>query len=258
MIFLSHTHTDKSLVDTIAKKLAVIFGKEEVFYDSWSIQPGDGIIDQMNNALENCKYFFFFVSKKSLQSNMVKIEWQNALHKSTHGKIKIIPVKIDDCIMPSVLSQILYINIYLHGLEIAIRQMIDVIKKNDAYILQNEFSNIRAYIKKELNMLNIEFRAEFYLEPQSMYIILVNNSIDELSYKAINETFFIEKFSENVQLDDGRNIKGAILLGRSSATSPGFPFIIQVIAKEHKTINFIDVMHTISQGKFKDIPIIYL
>lgn len=68
MIFLSHNFKDGD-----------IFGQENVFYDSWSIQPGDGIIDKMNDGLTQCKLFFFFVSNNSLNSEMVKLEWLNAL-----------------------------------------------------------------------------------------------------------------------------------------------------------------------------------
>ena len=78
MIFISHTAKDKAIVEPIALRLAQVYGQNNVFYDSWSIQPGDGIIDKMNEGLTNCKFFFFFVSKNSLQSNMVKLEWQNA------------------------------------------------------------------------------------------------------------------------------------------------------------------------------------
>lgn len=81
MIFLSHTLVNKNIVEPIAQKLAFVFGQNNIFYDSWSIQPGDGIIEKMSIALDQCKYFFFFVSKESLKSDMVKLEWQNALYK---------------------------------------------------------------------------------------------------------------------------------------------------------------------------------
>jgi len=51
MIFLSHNHKDKEVVEQIAIRLKDIFGQDHVFYDSWSMQPGDGIIDKMNEAL---------------------------------------------------------------------------------------------------------------------------------------------------------------------------------------------------------------
>jgi hypothetical protein len=100
MIFLSHTKADKPIVEPIAITLARVFGQENVFYDSWSIQPGDGIIDRMNEGLNKCKYFFFFVTKNSLQSKMVTLEWQNALMKKVSGGIKFIPIRLDDCTMP--------------------------------------------------------------------------------------------------------------------------------------------------------------
>ena len=57
MIFLSHNSKDKGIVEPFANKLAEVFGRDNVFYDSWSIQPGDGIIDKMEMGLKNTKYF---------------------------------------------------------------------------------------------------------------------------------------------------------------------------------------------------------
>ncbi len=51
MIFLSHNSSDKRIVEPFANRLAEVFGRENIFYDSWSIQPGDGIIDQMEHGL---------------------------------------------------------------------------------------------------------------------------------------------------------------------------------------------------------------
>ena len=50
MIFLSHTHDDMPVVEPFALQLRKIFGEEKVFYDSWSIQPGDGIIEKINDG----------------------------------------------------------------------------------------------------------------------------------------------------------------------------------------------------------------
>lgn len=85
MIFISHNHADKPFVEHIAVKLAGAFGQDNVFYDSWSIQPGDGIIDRMSEALGKCTHFFFFVTANSLKSKMVSLEWQNAVLLSTKG-----------------------------------------------------------------------------------------------------------------------------------------------------------------------------
>jgi len=74
-IFISHNSKDKPLIEPIANHLADTFGRENVFYDSWSIQPGDDILDKMDDGLEKADIFFFFMSPNSLESNMVKIEW---------------------------------------------------------------------------------------------------------------------------------------------------------------------------------------
>ena len=62
MIFLSHNYKDKAIVEQVALRLRSIYGQDKVFYDSWSIQPGDGIIDKMEHGLTNCRYFFFQTS----------------------------------------------------------------------------------------------------------------------------------------------------------------------------------------------------
>ena len=131
MIFLSHNSKDKIIVEPIAIKLREVFGQDNVFYDSWSIQPGDGIIDKMNEGLANCSLFYFFVSKNSLESFMVKLEWQNAVMRMSNGKAKLIPVRIDDCLLPPILSQSLYIDLYTNGFDVALRQfyIILVVKK---------------------------------------------------------------------------------------------------------------------------------
>ena len=90
MIFISHNYNDKPVVEQIALRLREVFGQDKVFYDSWSIQPGDGIIDKMNEGIGDCELFLFCVSKNSLQSKMVSLEWQNALIKATKGQTKII------------------------------------------------------------------------------------------------------------------------------------------------------------------------
>lgn len=258
MIFISHTHADKLMVEPIAQRLASVFGQENVFYDRWSIQPGDGIIDKMEKALAKCKFFFFFVSKKSITSEMVKLEWQNALLKATKAETKIIPVKLDDCLMPSVLLQTLYIDVFGHGVENAIRQMIDVISEKNTFsgIETQGFQNIRGYVSKlEDGSIQIEFRAEAYMEPHSNYMILVENTKDEISFTAIGESQFGSGFNNDLKLEDGTTVNG-IVLSRMTATSPGFPFIAKLTPKENTEIKFKGLMRAVSRTQFSSIPVI--
>ena len=185
-------HDDDQLL-----RLAQVYGQNNVFYDSWSIQLGDGIIDKMNEGLTNCKFFFFFVSKNSLQSNMVKLEWQNAILKASNGTAKLIPVKLDDCMMPALLLQTLYIDVFGKGLENAIRQMIDIINGANTFSSLNQtYENVRAYIKKNSSSeMLIEFRAETYMEPISRYAILVKNEENDIIIKCESDAMFTQRIN---------------------------------------------------------------
>lgn len=141
--FLSHKHEDKPVVEPIALKLRAIFGEGAVFYDAWSIQPGDGIIERMNAGLEAPEFVFFFVSKRSLGSGLVSVEWQNALYKASKGETRLIPVRIDEVVMPPVLRQNLYVDIYSVGIEAGIVQIVNVVQGNSSFTPQHEgFSNL--------------------------------------------------------------------------------------------------------------------
>jgi proteic killer suppression protein len=53
VIFLSHTHADKPLVDTIAQHLAAAFGKYAIFYDA--AEAIDDLRIPPGNRLEKLK-----------------------------------------------------------------------------------------------------------------------------------------------------------------------------------------------------------
>ncbi len=257
MIFLSHTHADKPLVDPIANKLSQVFGRQNVFYDSWSIQPGDGIIDKMSEALSGCRFFFFFVSKNSLQSNMVKLEWQNAVLKATKGETRIIPVKLDDCLMPGVLLQTLYIDFFGQGPENALRQMVDVISGRSIYRsgVYEGYHNLRAYVKEASGVHTIEFRAESYMEPHSRYLIILDNTEEDVSWTALGESMFESKFVTGAKLNDGK-VVNCLLIARQAPTTPGFPFVVELKPKRIAAVSIRGAMHAVSRDQFSSIPVI--
>lgn len=254
MIFLSHNYKDKPVVEQVALRLMQLFGADQVFYDSWSIQPGDGIIDKMNKGLADCQLFLFFVSKNSLQSKMVELEWQNAVMKATQGKTKIIPVKLDDCMMPSVLLQTLYVDLFGQGLDIALTQIVDITSGRNTFKPgPQEFSNLRAIAREEDGVLVVECRAEFYLEPISSFLFLVQNDENDLEFECLSSGMTYGGFNKNIKLDDGRVFNcQAVRIERP--TTPGFPFIEKIKPKAGIGVKLAGVMHEKSQGRFNMIP----
>lgn len=191
-IFISHNSKDKPVVEPIAIKLAKIFGQNEVFYDSWSIKPGDGIIGKMNEGLENCRFVFFFVSINSLESYMVALEWQNAIMKASRGQAKLVPVRIDNCEMPALLLQTLYIDLFSNGLDTSLRQMIELIKGDNTFHPQfAQVKNLSAkYITRTDRDIIIELSTNYFMEPVPHFVFATPNKQDEISYNILKSATF--------------------------------------------------------------------
>lgn len=254
MIFISHNHKDKQIIEPIALRLREIFGEDKVFYDSWSIQPGDGIIDKMNQALGTCRLFLFFVSQNSLLSDMVKLEWQNAIMKSTGTGIKIIPVKLDSCLMPPLLMQSLYIDLFGQGIEVALRQIVDVAEgRNTFQPGPQHFSNLRAYFYQDEEKTIIECHAEYFLEPISSFLVLVENQAEEVSIK-YRGSMYMDGIFQEIKLDNGEVYNGKTL-GIDRGTLPGFPFIIEITPQDKAEVKLRGIMHQKSQTRWELIPL---
>lgn len=253
MIFLSHNSKDKRIVEPFANKLAEVFGRDNVFYDSWSIQPGDGIIDKMESGLKNAKYFFFFVSANSLQSNMVRLEWQNAIVKASNGNVKFIPVRLDKSEMPMLLAQTLYLDVYQNGFDLVLSQMIDVSNGENTYRgTATSYENVKARVKCGEKELNILIYAETYTEPLSKYAIILSNEEDDISWNCGKDNVVMYGFNKDVVIP-GVN---ALAFNFVRATSPEFPIRINITSKTK--VKFITVCRQVNEEKYKAIPIEYV
>lgn len=254
MIFISYNHNDSELVSVIANKLSDIFTTDNIFFDKWSIQPGDGIIDKMNTGLSNAKFMFFFVSKNSLLSKMVSLEWQNALLKSTKGQIKLIPVKIDDCIMPEILFQSLYIDLFGQGLDVAFRQMLDIIEQKKPDTTQKKYENVRAKLCSKGSKTFIEFNAVTYMEPQASFAIALANTQDEFKAWEKDSPSFQSAFRlGDKSLQDGTRVN-VLTFQRDRPLSPGFPYTLELTQLKDKKLKIVEVFHASDPRSYRVIP----
>jgi len=257
MIFLSHNSKDKVIVEPIAIKLREIFGQENVFYDSWSIQPGDGIIDRMNEGLAKCTIFYFFVSNNSLSSYMVKLEWQNAVMKASNGRAKLIPVRIDNCLIPPILSQSLYIDLYTNGFDVALRQIVDIATGSNTYRPQfARISNLEArtpsFVGREIE---VEVLAKYYMEPIPHFLFSTPNAENEISFQCKECNMYTSSFNKGVlSIDNGKDHENAIFLAPPGLITPGFPFIAQFKAITEADIRISSVWHEETKNNWKPIP----
>lgn len=257
MIFLSLNYLDRPTVEPIAIQLSTVYGMEKVFYDGWSVQPCEGIVGKNDQVLEKCEFFFFFVSKNSLDSNLVKLEWQNAIYKATQNKARIIPVKLDDCLMPAIFLQTLYIDFFGTGPEYGLRQMIDVINKQKTSIgVEQTYENVRGYniLSKSINdELHLEVRAETYVEPVSKYIVLLQHEENEVEGKCTNNAIIQQVFMRDLHVGENYKSNG-IFFDVVRATAPGFPIKFSIKSKNGKPVRFNGIMKGLAENKIRHIP----
>lgn len=257
-IFLSHNFMDKPLVEAVALKLAAIFGQDQVFYDSWSIKPGDGIIDQMNKGLEAPEFVFFFVSKNSLASGMVKLEWQNALYSASKGKTRIVPVRIDGSEMPSVLRQTLFIDMHTAGLEVAIAQIVGVTQGNASFTPQHlGFSNL-SYVKRSVEdgWLEIVIKASHLMEPNPNFALVVNNSAEDAEWKMSNDQPYIGGFNKDALKDDaGRAVSAISFRPMGGALTPQHPLRFRVRPRGSASLQVVALLHQKTETEWLPVSI---
>lgn len=260
MIFLSYTHTDKPKVDPIAQQLAKVFGQDKVFYDGWSIQPGEGIIEKMNEGLAECEFFFFFVSHESVNSEMVKLEWQNAVYQSAGEDTQIIPVRIDDCSVPPIIQQLRYIDYFGQGQEVALRQMIDVISRQNVYEAGNTIaqSNVCAYLTQMSNGIRAEIRAENYMEPRSVYYFLVPATAENIRSSLKSGKFGSQGISRRAVFKPFGQVNSmevnAIRHSRPTPTSPGFPFVVELTTTDGALFPLVGIARSVSDEEVEQVP----
>ncbi len=255
-IFLSHNRSDKPVVEPVAERLAGIFGRDQVFYDSWSIRPGDGIIDQMNKGLEAPEFVFFFVSANSLNSGMVKLEWQNALYAASKGRTRIVPVRVDGTAMPPVLMQSLYIDMHTKGLEAAIAQIVSVTQGNASWSSQHKgFSNLSFSATTGANgTIEIVIRASHLMEPNPSFVLLVGNPEPDIELAMPNSSMFAGGFNAGVSLNNG-SVHNAMLVRPLGLTlTPTFPLRIQMKQKGNAKIDFRGIMHQVGEDDWSALP----
>lgn len=256
MIFLSHNHKDKKIVEPIAVRLKEAYGEENVFYDSWSIKPGDNIIGKMNTGLEKAKYFFYFISENSLNSKMVDMEWQAALIKMAQQNIKFIPIKIDSSNPPGILLSTLYIDMYTNGFEVGLRQIFDVINNENSKPLITKFSNIRVIVYDgENNDTIIQIESVYFYEPSTRFMLCYNNLNEEIEFKLMTDSLYNYKEIENLKLNNGLTVNGRcfdIMRG----LEPGFPARVIIKHKNAGQIKDLILMRATKENYFESISII--
>ncbi|WP_066714232.1 toll/interleukin-1 receptor domain-containing protein [Clostridium sp. Marseille-P299] len=253
MIFISYNHNDENLVDMVARRLELEFGRNNIFYDKWSMQPGDSIIDKMNEGLDKFTTFFYFLSPNSLTSKMVTKEWQSALMITINENLKFVPVRIAECKPPAIMTDALYIDLYGIGLDDAVAQMKCVAKGTNTYTPLKDVNNVKAIVEPISELLaKIELRATMFSENDANFAFIFNNEYDDFEVKPEDSAYY----SSTGEID-GYNNGTPIRLKMKTIRlfrplTPSNPVKV-IVRSKNKKLQFAGVMQVLSNTEGKHI-----
>jgi hypothetical protein len=107
-VFLSHSSRDKTFVRILATDL--IENGHDAWLDEWEIVAGESIPKKISQGLDECDYVILILSQHSVDSSWVEKEWESVYWDEVNeGKIKVIPILIDNCLVPRLLKTKKYI-----------------------------------------------------------------------------------------------------------------------------------------------------
>ncbi|MGD0574998.1 MAG: toll/interleukin-1 receptor domain-containing protein [Anaerolineales bacterium] len=108
-LFLSYNSGDKDFVRKLAAALSVAGAR--VWFDEWTIRPGDSIPGEIDKGLSQFDSFALVWSEFASKSRWVKTEMEAAVARWVQNPTqRLIPVRLDNTPLPAILSHIRYVD----------------------------------------------------------------------------------------------------------------------------------------------------
>lgn len=126
-VFISHSSADKPTahrLDADLRRHGI-----DTWLDAWEIKVGDSIIDKINQGIAECSAFLILVSRHSVASRWVREELNAATLRRILEKAKILPLRIDDSELPSLLAPMRHVD--LRAYEESLEEVLDVLLDRD-------------------------------------------------------------------------------------------------------------------------------
>lgn len=106
-VFISYSTKDAGFVDKLSVEL--VKNRVQVWLDKWEMQPGDSLIDKIQQGLMDSSYLLVVLSQNSVDSEWCKKELNSGLMRELkEKKVVVIPILIDNCEVPLFLQEKVY------------------------------------------------------------------------------------------------------------------------------------------------------
>ena len=174
-VFISHSSVDKDF----ARELIENIGRDLVYFDQYSFEPGEELSDSIKKSINNSDIFVLLISNEALNSSWVKEEISLALELMIRNDLVFLPYCIDETIKPkdtrldSWIWEKLIINYSYPKLlaraiqrkiaECLSRQFPNISNATDLFVgRNNDLANLeRAHYKEDLKNLRVMFVSGF-------------------------------------------------------------------------------------------------
>ncbi|MBP1917176.1 hypothetical protein J2Z23_004161 [Lederbergia galactosidilyticus] len=255
MIFVSHNSKDKDFIGPMAQSLKESYGEENVFFDSWSIKPGENIIQRMNEGLEKCKYFFFFITENSLNSEMVTLEWTSTLKERGRRDIQFIPIKADDIEVPLIISALNYLDITTSGLDMVLTQMYDLINREERSINFPAYKNVKAYaLAENENTVRFFIYAKRFFEPSGKFLFVTNLEENDVKLEYLSSSIIQHSYNPKSATLNEKEHLNSFMIGTEHGIKVGFKVEILFEQLSGK-LKLLNLYHIKGEDKFEMIPV---
>jgi two-component system, NtrC family, nitrogen regulation response regulator GlnG len=108
-VFISYSSHDKDFASRLCNDLTLY--DVEVWFDDWSIRPGDSIPKAIQNGLRSSDFVLLLISRSGVQSNWVEEELNSSLFSAVSaGKPSLLPLLLEKCDMPTLLQHRKYVD----------------------------------------------------------------------------------------------------------------------------------------------------
>ena len=206
-VFVSYSHSDSQFVNRLIEDMR--YASIPVIYDRWLLNIGDSIIDKISQAVTGSAVVVPVLSKKSVESNWVKKELSLAMTGEVNEKkVKVFPVKIDDCAIPPSISDKLYADCKL-SYYFGLRRLLESISPNTYDQFGFQFSR-----KNSIENLADEFRRILGRNNHSeiLYWIEKNNFV---LAGLLGELWDVSEALKNFSFNDGQTVDYMVVSGQS-------------------------------------------
>lgn len=106
-VFISYSSKDGEFVEKLS--ITLVQNRINVWLDKWAMQPGDSLIDKIQEGLTKSSFLLVVLSTNSIESEWCKKELNSGLMRELEEKeVVVIPILLEDCEIPLFLKEKLY------------------------------------------------------------------------------------------------------------------------------------------------------